>query len=140
MVLVVAGCFHPRAHDVTAHLVPMSPSSGAIDVVLSAPSKKLTIAVDGNLVVDRAYSRHAHIDGVPAGPGHVQVVVDGHCERGGTAEEDVDVPAGGTATVVLPGPDKNHACMVATGVVHVALALTLIRPAFHLVHYLHARL
>lgn len=132
ILVLVAGCFHHRAHDVTARIAPATPASGAIDVVLQSPTREMTVAVDGALAVDRAHSRKAHIEGVPAGPAHVQVAVGGRCEHGGMIEEDVAVAPGITTTIVLPGPDRNHVCMAATTAVHVALALLLIRPAFHL--------
>ena len=133
MSVLAAGCFHHRAHDVTAHLASPAPASGAIDIVLQAPTRAMTVAVDGALAVDRAHTRKAHIDGVAAGPAHVQVAVGGRCERGGLIDEDVMVAPGATTTIVLPGPDRRFACVAATTAVHVALALTLIRPAIHLV-------
>jgi len=132
--VVLTGCFHHRAQDVTASFAPAQPANGAIDVVLESPSRKLSVAVDGRLVVDRVHSRKAHVEGVPAGPAHVRVAVGGRCEREGIIDEEVEVRPGDTTTVLLPGPEKRHACMIATGVVHVALAATLIGPVFHLVH------
>ncbi|HUJ60344.1 MAG TPA: hypothetical protein VLX92_17705 [Kofleriaceae bacterium] len=137
VLLLVPACFHHRAHDVTARLPVPVARSGSIDVVLNAPTRELTIAVDGALAVDRAHSRHARIANVPAGPAHVQIAVGGRCERGGAVDEQVVVPAGGIATVVLPGPEHDHLCAIATGVVHVALAALLIRPAIHLVKAVH---
>jgi hypothetical protein len=139
ILVFVAGCFHhQRARDVATRLAPAQPSSGAIDVVLNSPSRKLSIAIDGNLVVDRAYSRKAHVEGVPAGPAHVRVAVGGRCERDGIIDEQVDVPVGGTTTILLPGPEHRHACMIATGLAHVALDALLIGGAIHLVHAVHA--
>jgi hypothetical protein len=135
-ICLAAGCFH-HAHDVTAHFGPPRPDSGALDLVLVSPSRALTVAVDGNLVVDRAHTRKVHVDGVPAGATHVQVAVGGRCERSGVADEIVDVPAGGTAAVVLPGPDRDLACAVAIGILRGATGAFLIHGAFHLAHAIH---
>jgi len=137
VLVIVAGCFHHRAPEVTAHFAPSSPDSGAIDVVLQSPTRAMTVAVDGALAVDRAHTRKAHIDGVPAGPAHVQVAVGGRCERGGLVQEDVEVAPGRTTTIVLPGPDRKFACTAVTTAATVALTLTLIRPAIHLVKAIH---
>jgi hypothetical protein len=120
---IATGCFHHRAHDVTASVAAAQPSSGAIDVVLASPSRKLSVVVDGRLVVDRVHSRKAHIDGVPAGPAHVRVGVAGHCERDAVVDQDVEVPAGGTATILLPGPEHRRICRIVTAAVLAALII-----------------
>jgi len=139
LVLFVAGCFHHRAHDVAASFAPPQPGSGAIDVVLESPSRGMSDAVDGRLVVDGAHSRKAHVEGVPAGPAHVRVAVGGRCESEGIIDEEVDVRPGDTTTVLLPGPERHRACMIATGVVHFALAALLIRPVIHLAQHVARR-
>src|SRR5438105_3823609 len=103
IVIASASCTHP--HDVNAVYAGAPPGAGAIDVVLNNPSAALTVAVQDKLVVDRAYSRRAHVDGVPAGAAHVHVATGGRCEQGAMTDVDVNVPAGGIATIALPGPE-----------------------------------
>lgn len=117
--IVLTACTVPK--DVTAVYAPAQPASGAIDVVLNHPSTTLTVAVADQLVVDRKYSRKAHIDGVPPGPAHVRVATGGHCEQGSLTEHDVMVPAGGVATIALPGPEPNLGCEVFLGLYYVGL-------------------
>ena len=137
-ILATTGCFHHRSQDVVTRMPLVQPdgAEGAIDVVLSSPSRGLTVAVDGALVADNAHARRVHVDHVPAGVAHVRVVIDGRCERGGFIDQDVEVVPGGTTAVALPGPSHEHACMAITTAVHVALAVTLVRPVIHLVRAL----
>lgn len=117
--LVAAACTHP--HDVTAVYAPATPAAGAVDVVLNSPSDALTVAVGDQLVVDRKYSRKAHIDGIPAGPMHVRVATGGRCEQGSLTEHDIIVPAGGTTTITLPGPEPNTGCAIFTGLYYIGM-------------------
>ncbi len=116
---LLVACSHP--HDVTAVYAPVTPGAGAIDVVLNSPSGSLTVTVGEQLVIDRKFSRHAHIDGVPAGPTRVRVATGGNCERGSVTDHDVIVPAGGTATVALAGPEPNTGCAIFTGLYYVGM-------------------
>jgi len=122
--LALAACTHP--HDVQAVYAPAPPGAGAIDVVLNSPSGALTVAVDGKLVVDRKYSRRAHIDGVPPGRAHVHVATGGECEQGAMNDFELDVDPGQTATLALPGPEPNHGCAVFSGLYYVGLNVGLV--------------
>ena len=121
--LALAACTHP--HDVQAVYAPAPPGSGAIDVVLNSPSGALSVAIDGKLVVDRKYSRKAHIDGVPPGRSHVHVATGGQCEQGAMNDFDVDVEPGQTATLALPGPEPNHGCAIFSGLYYVGMNIGL---------------
>jgi hypothetical protein len=124
--IMVAGC----AHDVVARFPMAVPGdAGAIDVVLNDPSDKLTVTVDGLLVVDREHSRRAHIVDVPAGNAHVRVATGGRCEGGGVTERDVTVMPGMTSVLALPGPNPDHGCMTYLGLSVVAVAIELVAVA-----------
>lgn len=127
LLIALAACNHP--HDVTAQYATAPPGAGAVDVVLNDPTRKLSISVDDQLVVDGKYSRKAHIDGVPAGPAHVHVATGGRCEQGSMSDHEVVVPPGGTATLVLPGPEPNTGCMILTGLDIVGLYIGLVAEA-----------
>ncbi len=117
--LSLAACTHP--HDVAAVYAPATPGTGAVDVVLNSPSDALTVTVGDQLVVDRKYSRKAHVDGVPAGPVHVRVATGGRCEQGSLTHQEIVVPAGGTTTIALPGPEPNLGCAIFTGLYYVGM-------------------
>jgi hypothetical protein len=122
--VALAACTHP--HDVVAVYAPAPPGAGAIDVVLNSPSGALTVAVDGKLVVDRKYSRKAHIDGVPPGVAHVHVATGGACEQGKLEDFEVDVEPGQTAVLAMPGPEPNHGCAVFSGLYYVGMNVGLV--------------
>jgi hypothetical protein len=110
--------------------------SGAIEIVLNDPTRALTVEVDNQLVIDRAHSRRAHIDGVPAGTAHVRIATGGRCEQGVVTERDIAVMPDAISTLVLPGPEPNSGCMVYEGLALVALVVELVafavaRPVFH---------
>ncbi|MGE5182551.1 MAG: hypothetical protein ACM31C_10835, partial [Acidobacteriota bacterium] len=76
---------------------------------------------------------------------HVRVATGGNCERGAISDHDVIVPAGGTATIALPGPEPNTGCAIFTGLYYVgmnvglaAIALAAIADA-HTVHVTHVK-
>lgn len=119
LALLLVACTH--AHDVAAVYAPVVPGTGAIDVVLNSPTGALTVAVGDQLVVDRKFSRKAHIEGVPAGPMHVRVATGGRCEQGSLTEHDVIVPAGATTTIALPGPEPNTGCAIFSGLYYVGM-------------------
>ena len=118
--VMFGGC----AHDVVTRFPLSAPGqSGAIDVVLNDPTSRLTIAIDDILVVDREHSRHAHIDGVPAGTVRVRVATGGSCEAAAVTERDLIVTPGVTSTLALPGPNGDHGCMVYVGLLGIAFAI-----------------
>jgi len=121
LVAALAAC----AHDVTAHY-PSDGPSGAIDIQLNNPSGALTVAVNDHVMVDRKHSRKAHIDGIPIGDAVVQVAVGGACEQGKTETRTVDVQAGVTSTIVMPGPEPNTPCAIMDGASWVFLGLELV--------------
>jgi hypothetical protein len=124
--IVVAGC----AHDVVTRFPLAAPSdTGAIDIVLNDPSDKLTVTVNGLLVVDREHSRHAHIADVPAGNARVRVATGGRCEGGAVTERDVTVTPGMTTMLVLPGPNPDRGCMTYFGLTAVAFAIEVVAVA-----------
>jgi len=119
---LVAGC----VHDVAVTYPGDTPSAGTIAVVLNDPTRALTVTVDGELVVDRAYTRRARIDGVPAGPARVSVSTGGGCEAGRAVDYDVEVVPGRVTTIPLPGPEPNTGCMVYQGLYYVGLEVGLV--------------
>ncbi len=123
-----AGC----ASDVVARYPSAPGVSGAIDIVLNDPSRALTVEVDDQLVVDRATSRHVHIDGIPAGNAHLRIATGGRCEQGVVTERDVAVLPDASSTLVLPGPEPNHGCMVYEGLALLAIAVEAV--AISIVH------
>jgi hypothetical protein len=130
-ILVVAtGCTHPQDVSATYPRVAMAPGaeigSGAVDVVLNNPTGALSVAVNDNLVVDRKYSRKAHIDGVPAGHSTVHVSLGGSCEKARDFTREIDLQPGATAAITLPGGEVNDGCMVWDGLLHVAITLELV--------------
>ena len=109
------------AHDVTAVYAPATPASGAVDVVLGTPSRSLSVTIGDQLVVDRAYSRRAHVVGIPAGPMRVHVATGGGCETGSVVDRDVLVPPAGKTTLALPGPELGSGCAVLNGLLYVGM-------------------
>jgi hypothetical protein len=122
LVLALCACTG-CASDVVARYPSAPGVSGAIDIVLNDASRALTVEIDDQLVVDRATSRRAHVDGIPAGIAHVRIATGGRCEQGAVTERDVVVMPGTTATLVLPGPEPNHGCMVYDGLALLALVV-----------------
>ncbi len=121
---LVTACSHP--HDVVSAFPYRQPNSGALDVVLNDPSRKLTVTVDDQLVVDRAFTRRAHIDGVPAGVARVHVASGGECEQGRAFDRRVTIEPGELATLAVPGPEPSLGCEVFVGLSDVALEIGLV--------------
>jgi hypothetical protein len=119
--LLVAGC--DPVHEVHAVYPGGGPDNGALEIVLTRPTARLTVAVGNKIVVDRETSGRAHIEGVPAGPQHVRVVTAGGCEHSTHNELDIDVPPNGIATVPLPGPEEDHGCGIESGLLYIGLSL-----------------
>ena len=117
LILVLTGC----AHDVTAVYPAATPSSGTVDVVLNEPTDALTVAINDQLVVDRAHSRHAQIVGVPAGPVRVHVATGKGCEQGNMVDREVMLPPGGRATLALPHPELSVGCALWTGLQYIGI-------------------
>ena len=115
---LLGACAHP--HDVVSAFPHHQPDSGALDVVLNDPSRKLTVTVNDQLVVDRAFTRRAHIDGVPSGVAYVHVASGGKCEQGRNFDRKVTIEPGQLATLAVPGPEPNLGCMVWSGLDEVA--------------------
>ena len=124
---LVAACSHP--HDVVSAFPYRQPESGALDVVLNDPSRKLSVTVNDQLVVDRAFTRRAHIDGVPAGVAHVHVASGGKCEQGRNFDRSVTIEPDALATLAVPGPEPNLGCMVWSGLDEVAAEVGLVAVA-----------
>jgi hypothetical protein len=109
------------AHDVHATYPRASLAAGVLEVALNAPTGELTVAVNGDMVVDRKHSRRARIDGVPAGRNLVRVVTSGSCEQSATTEKEVHITPGQVTTLALPAPDSSLACAVFDGLYYVGL-------------------
>ncbi len=118
---LLAACAHP--HDVVAVYATPQPDTGAVDVILNDASRAMSVTINDILVVDRKFSRKAHIDGIPAGTARVHVATGGRCEQGSVADQELSVPAGGVATFALPGPEPNLGCTVISGLANVALEI-----------------
>jgi hypothetical protein len=116
-----AGC----AHDVRTTYPRASVAGGTLEVALNAPTDQLSIAVNGDLVVDRKHSRKATIELVPAGANVVRVVTSGSCEQGTTVEHVVEIAPGQVTTLALPGPDAGLACAVFNGLYYVGMNLVI---------------
>lgn len=121
LVLALAACA-PKAQDVSSTFA-LSPSipAGTVEVLLNSPSGALSVAVNDQLVVDRKTSRKATIGGVPAGPTRVHVAIGGGCETGAVFERDIQVLAGATTVVNLPGPELSTGCALWNGLYYVGL-------------------
>jgi hypothetical protein len=132
LLIVLVACHH--AEDVSATYPGGPPGAGSIDVALNDPSQKLTVAINDQLVVDRRFSRKAHIVGVPAGVAHVHVATGGGCEQRSLTEHDIVVPPGGSATILLPGPEPNTGCALLLGLFYVGLNVALVADAIILGH------
>jgi hypothetical protein len=127
--LAMAGC----AHDVTAVYGGGAPSSGTIEVVLNEPTDALTVAINDQLVVDRAHSRRAQVVGVPAGPVHVHVATGKGCEQGKLVDRDMMLAPGGRATLALPHPEISLGCAVWSGLQYIGLNIGILAIAVVLV-------
>jgi len=77
-------------------------------------------------MVERKYSRKAHIDGVPIGDAVVQIAVGGNCEQGKTETRTVAVEPGLTSTIVMAGPEPNTGCAIMNGATSVLLGLEIV--------------
>jgi hypothetical protein len=119
VVFAIAGCTHP--HDVNAVYAIAPQAGGSLEVLLNKASDAMTIAVNDVVVVDRKFSRKAHVDGIPEGPAHVVIATGGGCEQQSLVERDVEITPGVVTSIVLPGPERNHGCMVYAGLVYVGL-------------------
>lgn len=128
---VAAACSRP--HDVTvAYAARSSTGAGSVDVLLNSPSRALSITVNDALVVDRKYSRKARIEGLPLGIARVHIATGGKCEHAAEYDREVEIIPGATASLVFPGPEPNHGCMVQLALTYVgwnigmvAMAITL---------------
>lgn len=123
-VVLFAGCHHP--HDIEARYALQGGEAGAVDVILNQASSALTVAIDDHVVVDRKYSRRAHIEGVPAGEVHVRVATGGSCEQGRVDDRTLQVEPGQTVTIALPGPEISNGCAIFAGLNQVALSVELV--------------
>jgi hypothetical protein len=117
LMLVMAAC----AHDVTAIYPAATPASGTVEVVLNEPTDALTVAINDQLVVDRAHSRRAQIVGVPAGPVRVHVATGKGCEQGNMVDRDMMLAPGGRATLALPHPELSVGCALWTGLQYIGI-------------------
>lgn len=124
LLILIAGCTHP--HDIAVQLAVPQPGTGALDVVLNSASGALSVTIDGSLVVDRKYSRKAHVEGIAPGVAHVRVATGGGCEQAAEYDRDVEIVPGATTTLALPGPEPNHGCMVYAGLTYVGMNIALV--------------
>lgn len=126
---LLAAC-GPKPHDITTTfaLSPQIPA-GNVEVVLNGPTGALSVTVNDQLVVDRKVSRKAVINAVPAGFARVHVAVGGGCELGATFDRDIEVIAGATTTLALPGPEISTGCAVLNGLYHIGLNVGLVASA-----------
>ena len=71
----LVGC----SHDVTARF-PSTPAepTGRLVLLLSQPASGVTVAINGQLVVEDQHTKRVTIDGVPTGTGEVSVAVNGN--------------------------------------------------------------
>jgi hypothetical protein len=126
-VLALAACARP--HDVTAVYARGPSSTGAVEVVLNNASDALSVSINDALVVDRKHSRRVRVEGIPPGPARITVATGGGCEAGRAIDREVEVLAGQTTTVPLPGPEPNTGCMVFAGLYHVGLQVGMVAVA-----------
>jgi hypothetical protein len=124
MVAVAGGCTGPQ--DITAVFPHPTPMAGAVDVSLNSPDGAMTVTVDDALVVDRKYSRKAHIDGVPAGPATVHVAIGGKCVKAREYTRELEIEPGQTSQIALPGAEVNDGCAVLDGLLLVADTIELV--------------
>ncbi|MBA3539375.1 MAG: hypothetical protein H0T79_07075 [Deltaproteobacteria bacterium] len=117
-------CSHPQ--DIAVNYAVRQADSGTVDVVLNGASDALSVAVNGALVVDRKFSRKAHVEGVPAGPARVTVATGGGCEDRSMTEHDIEIVAGSTTTLTLPGPTPNTGCMIYAGLSSIAVQISMV--------------
>jgi hypothetical protein len=122
--VVVTGCTGPQ--DITAVYPHPAEANGAIDVSLTTADGNMTVTVDDSVVVDRKFSRKAHIDGVPAGPARVHVALGGNCVKARDYTRDVDIEPGQTAQIALPGAEINDGCAILDGLLIVADTIELV--------------
>lgn len=116
-IAIVAGC----ARDVAVPYPHATPAAGDVEIVLNAPTRDLSVTVNGALVVDRAHSRRARVTGVPAGLARVAIATGGRCEAGQVVERDVEVVPAQVTTIALPAPEPNTGCMIYQGLVYVGM-------------------
>ena len=72
--VVLIGC----SHDVTARF-PAAPNAptGRLVLLLSQPASGVTVALNGQLVVEDAHTRKVTIDGVPVGTVEITLAANG---------------------------------------------------------------
>ena len=68
-----AGC----AHDIVAHYPAGPGPSGTLVLQLSKPASDVSVAVDGQLVVDSQHTGHVVVDHVPIGTAEVIMTANG---------------------------------------------------------------
>ena len=120
--LVCASC----AHDVTAHFPgSANPQSGAIEIALTATARNVHVAIDDNLIVTDAHSKHVVIDNVPAGPHRVRIAMgsDGFDDK--EHEATVVVAAQARASLVVAAPTVAVAQAVLSGALYVGEMIVL---------------
>jgi hypothetical protein len=118
--VALAGC----AHDVTARYAPEG--GGTVQVLLSHAASAVTVAIDDQVVIERAHTSKATISGVPPGDARVRVVVGGVCAKGFVEERHLWVQPGRSATLALPGPELTTACAIVQAGAWVAVGLEIV--------------
>jgi len=76
---LVVGCLVGCSHDVSARF-PSSKDAvtGRLVLLLSQPASGVTVAINGQLVVEDAHTRRVTIDGVPIGTGEITLAANGN--------------------------------------------------------------
>jgi hypothetical protein len=122
VMLVCASC----AHDVTAHFPGnANPQPGEIEIALTATARNVHVAIDDNLIVTDAHSKHIVIDNVPAGPHRVRIAMGSDGFDGKEHEATVVVAAQARASLVVAAPTVAVAQAVLSGAVYVGEMIVL---------------
>lgn len=122
VMLVCASC----AHDVTAHFPgTANPQSGELEIALTANARNVHVAIDDNLIVTDAHSKHVVIDNVPAGPHRVRIAMGSDGFDGKEHDATVVVAAQGRASLVVAAPTVAVAQAVLSGAVYVGEMIVL---------------
>jgi len=127
---VLPACTSPQ--DISVNYprpAPVGEPTGTIDVSLTTADGNMTVTVNDAMVVERKYSRKAHIANVPAGPAVLHVALGGNCVKAREYTRELDVTPGQTVEVALPGAEVNDGCAVYQGLLLVAEVLELVAAA-----------
>jgi len=100
---------------------PSEEPTGAVALIFTRPAKGVTVAVDGQLVVERIHTDSVRIEGLTAGIAELRVAAGSGPARL-EAEMRVDVEVGRTTTVPLGAPSSEES----SGYLNAALSVAAI--------------